>query len=173
MQDQYNPRLNAARAIQSRHDKELAAEMLRLKQSREKRMEGFAPVKKYTLPDPSQFEYVNASDLGNISKSVASYIVAQNYYLLRDKGTTYILNTTHKPKQVLRLMKDPEQDFDGDNSYSIRGDTKAHPMVNLTETEHADILKAKPSYSDLMHAFVQANNPDDLQINFTTAERVW
>lgn len=164
--------LQASRAVQSIHDKELAAEMIRLKQLREKRMEG-GTRPKAALPDPSQFEYVNATDLRNISKAIASYIVTENYYVLRDKGTSYIFHTTRKPKQVLRLMKDPEQDFGVDGSYSIRGDTKAHPMVNLTDAEHADILKSKPSFENLMKVYVLATNNDNLEMDFSTAVKVW
>ena len=118
------------------------------------------------------FVYIN-SDEKNISKAVASYVVAENYYLLRDNGTTYILNTNDRPNRVLRLMRDPEYQFGIDGSRSIQGDTKARPMLNLTDTEHVDILKAKPSYDNLMVIYVQAQNYDDLSINFATATKVW
>jgi hypothetical protein len=119
------------------------------------------------------FVYINSSQQQNVSNSVASYIVAQNYYLLRDAGTTYVLNTQDANPRALRLMKDTEHSFGGDNSNNIRGDTKAHPMVSLSDTEHADIIKAKPTYAELMQVYVQAQNLDNLTINFGTAVRIW
>ena len=73
---------------------------------------------------------------------------------------------------LVRLVKDGSQ-FGIDNYNSIKGDIKAHPFVNLTEAEHADIIKAQPSYEQLMSVYVQAQNNDNLELNVKTATKVW
>jgi hypothetical protein len=118
------------------------------------------------------FTYSNdAGRSPNTSNAVATYITKQKYYLLRDNGVSYILNTENK-NGLLRLVKDQSM-FGSDNSNSIKGDTKAHPFLNLTDAEHKDIITAQPSYEALMSVYVQANNKDNLAINIKTAISIW
>jgi hypothetical protein len=118
--------------------------------------------------------FVHSSDGGiplNTSKAVATYIVKQKYYMLRENGISYILNTENKIGLV-RLVRDQWQ-FGFNNANSIKGDAKAHPFINLTNAEHADIIKAQPSYENVMSVYVQAINTDNLELNAMTAEKVW
>jgi hypothetical protein len=117
------------------------------------------------------FTHLSDGETLNTSKAVATYITKQKYYLLRDNAISYILNTENR-NGLVRLVKDQSM-FGMDSSYSIKGDTKAHPFINLTDAEHADIIKAQPSYEALMSVYVQALNNDNLALNVKTAVSVW
>jgi hypothetical protein len=121
------------------------------------------------------YTWINASDLKavKVSKSVPTFLVSQKYYVLRDAGTTYIYNNNDTQGTVLRLMKQVGQHPATDNANRIIVQDLYDKPVNLTDTDHADIIKACPSYEDLLNVYVLCPNVDELEIDFGKAVKLF
>jgi len=115
-----------------------------------------------------------------VSKAIASYMVENKYYILRDSGVTYIYNNCEaiepSNKRVLRLMKQPVdgQPFNssGNGNRVIYSDP-VNPLENLTDKEHQSIVNDKPTFEKLMQVYLLASNEEGLEINFVAAQKIW
>ena len=134
------------------------------------------PPTQTTLGD---YTWINAADLkaAKVSKSVPTYVVSQKYYVLRDNGTTFIYNNATSDvssgSQVYRLMKQVGQSPATDNAHRVIVNDFYNPPVNLSDTEYNDIIKAKPSYNDLLNVYILCPNVDDLEMDFGKSIKVW
>lgn len=139
----------------------------------------------------TQSQYITIDHTSNVtinprlSKVAPSYVVSKKYYVLRDNGVTYIMNNgdgnndsdgdsqvVDNRIHILGKQLIEGQPASGDGSSVIFSDM-LHPVQNLTEAEHADILKAKPSYADLVSVYCLAMNTDNVEMNFAAATKIW
>ena len=109
------------------------------------------------------------------SATPPSYIVSQKYYVLRENGITYIHNNASGTvgNKTLKLVKQtinaPATSTAGTVVYS----SPNNPLVNLSQTEHNDIITNKPKLADLLQVYITQDNRNGLLMDFSKSVSIW
>jgi hypothetical protein len=141
---------------------------------------------KYKAEDFRFVEVDRATYKRNVSTVPPVYLVKQGYYLLLDGGKVYILKDGKNAQKNIRtnkvecvpniLMKsgDPETSGLKRNAGNIVIGNDPHgKWLHLTKQEYDNILKAQPSYEDLMAVYFLHANKERLEMNVSNALPVW
>lgn len=107
--------------------------------------------------------YLQYQSPNSISKQCPQYIVKEKYYLMRERGTTFVFNNCDgrgaSVKRCLRLQKHTNSDEAACGSKnSIKHSDQSNPLVDISQNEHDNILSSKPSLDNLLNAYVLVNN---------------
>ena len=107
--------------------------------------------------------YTQYQSPNSISKQCPQYIVSQKYYVMRERGSTFIYNNGDgkgaSVRRCLRLQKHTNSDEAACGSKNmIAHSDQSNPLVDLTQLEHDNILSSKPSLDNLLSAYCLVNN---------------
>jgi hypothetical protein len=138
------------------------------------KVQGVNPNSRYITIDHTSTIGINPK----ASKVAPQYIVSQKYYLMRESGVTFIYDNTKQPsdRKVLRLMKQPITDTPyniSGNGNSIIYSDPVNPLSNLSDSEHNQLIASKVSLKDLYQVYVNAENINNIQMNFAIAVNVF
>jgi hypothetical protein len=135
---------------------------------------------------PLTLEQLNAiqepAPKAHLSTEQAMFVVSQGYYLLYVDGKAFIQSTGKEQLYPNNLVKRSKNDsgvmvsFDNDNDEDdslaeiITTNDMLDPVpTQLTRAEFDNIVKAKPSYKQILAAYRLYENTEKVQMNFATA----